>query len=1030
MVSHNRVYVQKYVALWSRYLLFDKSVFRRMRFLVTFLFCVGLSVLASADDFPEVYNSEADPNAHPPSPEEAAASFDLPEGFEISVFAAEPDLRNPIAMAWDQKGRIWVAENYTYAEKARRFDLGLRDRVLIFEDEDWDGRADRRTVFYDNLQMLTSVEVGRGGTWVMCPPQLLFIPDADGDDVPDGNPIVKLDGFDVAQNNYHNFANGLRWGPDGWLYGRCGHSCPGRIGVPGTPDEERIPIKGGIWRYHPDREVVEVLTHGTVNPWGHDWDENGELFFINTVIGHLWHMIPGAHFREGFGQSPNKLVFDRLSMHADHWHFDTSASWTKSRDGAANDFGGGHAHIGMMIYQGENLPGNFQNRLLTWNMHGRRANVERLDRVGTGYVGRHEPDQFLAGDTWFRGMEISQGPDGALYAIDWSDTGECHEHTGVHRESGRLYRISQGTPAKPQFEDLSRITADGVKRILANPNVWYDRQLRIALAGDPTEEKTLAKIYSEETGHLRLRATWHLKALGSTPADGWAAMAQSSNEHDRAWAIRLRTDHLPLDGYMGPINEERPPVQATFLRELEELAKTDRSGLVRLTLASTLQRLPLSQRLDLAKALASRNEDSEDHNQPAMVWYGVYPLATTAPEDLVELARSTRWPQLQQWISRALASQIEQSPDALDALLSWSATEPDSVGPILAGLQDAFDGWRKAPAPGSWATVSESLAASNEHRDAIRELSVLFGSGRAMDDLKAIARDTEANLESRQNALRALIESRADGLRELCEELLNTRILNQTAVEGLALFDDPEIGQRLAENYRRFWPKERPSVIAVLTSRPAWALALLSQIESGKIPRTDLSPFHARQIVTLGNEQATATLARVWGEVRQSDAAKRERIETLKVQLSADQLVGDDLSAGRAYYRSLCGNCHQLYDEGGQLGPNLTGSGRAELEYLLENVIDPSAVVSADYRMTTLTLNDGRTLAGVVAGENDRTVTVRLLTDETTIEKSEVTSRETQPVSIMPEGLFDALSPEQLRDLVAYLQHPRQVPLP
>ncbi|RME29180.1 MAG: hypothetical protein D6800_02960, partial [Candidatus Zixiibacteriota bacterium] len=322
-----------------------------MQKMITIVTLAALAMFAqvangSDDDmggFPEVHNSPSEDNLSPMPAEEAARRMRLPEGFRVTVFAAEPDVRNPIAMAWDTRGRLWIAENYTYSDAKQHFDLSLRDRVLIFEDRDHDGRADHRRVFLDNLQMLTSVEVGHGGVWLMCPPRLLFVPDADGDGVPDGQPQVMLDGFTVSEANYHNFANGLRWGPDGWLYGRCGHSCPGRLGVPGTPDERRVPIDGGIWRFHPQRRVVEVLCHGTVNPWGHDWDAQGELFFINTVIGHLWHAIPGSHFKESFGESMNPDVYERMDTIADHYHFDRTKSWSASRDGKANDLGGGHA---------------------------------------------------------------------------------------------------------------------------------------------------------------------------------------------------------------------------------------------------------------------------------------------------------------------------------------------------------------------------------------------------------------------------------------------------------------------------------------------------------------------------------------------------------------------------------------------------------------------------------------------------------------------------------------------------------------
>src|SRR5690349_15625592 len=197
----------------------------------------------TASEFPTPYNSEPG-EAKPMPAAEAAARMRLTPGFKATVFAAEPNVQNPIAMSWDARGRLWIAENYTYADGVGKFDLNLRDRILIFEDKDGDGHFDTRKVFTDELQMLTSIEIGYGGVWVMCPPQLLFIPDRDGNDVPDGAAAVVLDGFTGATDMHHTFANGLRFGPDGWLYGRCGASSAGEVGLPGTPAEQRIPLRG------------------------------------------------------------------------------------------------------------------------------------------------------------------------------------------------------------------------------------------------------------------------------------------------------------------------------------------------------------------------------------------------------------------------------------------------------------------------------------------------------------------------------------------------------------------------------------------------------------------------------------------------------------------------------------------------------------------------------------------------------------------------------------------------------------------
>ena len=357
----------------------------------------GLAIAAAAaDDFPAPYNSHPEQSKPMPAAE-AAAKMELPPGFKAQVFAAEPDVQNPIAMTWDGRGRLWIAENYTYAESARKFDLSLHDRILIFEDKNGDGHFSSRKVFTDTLQMLTSIEVGHGGVWAMCPPNLLFIPDRKGSDKPDAAPEVVLDGFTVPAENYHNFANGLRFGPDGWLYGRCGGSAPGEVGAPGTPPDQRLPLRGGMWRYHPERKVFETITAGLTNPWGHDWNEFGELFNVNTVNGHLWHDFAGAHFVRGSTVDPNPHVYSLIDTHADHWHFDTGKSWTNSRAGAANSYGGGHSHIGAMVYLGDNWPAEYRGRLYTLNQHGRRANEELLERTGSGYVAHRGKDTMLVG---------------------------------------------------------------------------------------------------------------------------------------------------------------------------------------------------------------------------------------------------------------------------------------------------------------------------------------------------------------------------------------------------------------------------------------------------------------------------------------------------------------------------------------------------------------------------------------------------------------------------------------------------------
>ncbi|HVX15674.1 MAG TPA: PVC-type heme-binding CxxCH protein [Pirellulales bacterium] len=993
------------------------------------------------------YDSETDLTAVRLEPAAAAAAFRAPEGFAVNVFAAEPDVMNPIGVAWDTRGRLWVAENYTYAERPKRFDLDLHDRVLIFSDHDGDGRFDERRVFFDEARRLTSIEVGLGGVWLMCPPELLFIPDRDGDDRPDGPAETVLEGFDVPPENYHNFANGLKWGPDGWLYGRCGASAAGEIRRADAPDEFRVPLRGGLWRYHPLRKQFEVICHGTTNPWGHDWNEHGEAFFINTVNGHLWHAIAGAHLRRPHTINANPLVYEPIEMHADHWHWDTGKDWSDSRKatGEHDRLGGGHAHVGMTIYLGRQWPEAYRGRLLTLNQHGRRMNVERLDREGSGYVGRHEPDILQSSDPWFRGVEVTYGPDGSVYLIDWSDTGECHENTGVHRNSGRIYRVAyQGTgagvervAAEPSGWDLTKADLARLVALQEESNEWLVRGARRELLnragrGDDVAQavEALDKLLNRTNPIVRLRAVWALYGLGRMPDSRLLALLEDADEHVRTWAVRLLTDVRPLDTATGLSRaEEGKPVASELLDILVRQASADSSGLVRSALASTLQRLPIAARSKLAAALLAHGDDAGDHNLPALIWYGLIPMADRRPELLLPLAVDGQIPQVRRWTARRYGELAARRPELLADLLRRATSKSATARSDIAfGAVAGLAGQRKVVAPDSWPAFLASCSASpSDIEEALRTLGVVFGDGRALDAVRRLALDNQADLDQRRSALQTLIEAQPPDLREICEKLLKVRFLNTTALAGLARFDDPAIGRQLARSYKNFHPSERAAVIETLVLRPTFAAELLDQMAAKSISAGDLSAVQARQIRSFGDAQLTARLGEVWGELRDSPADKQHTIEDLKETLAAKQLTQADKAHGRALFTKTCATCHRLFGSGAEIGPDLTGGNRKNLDYLLSNIVDPSAVVGKDYVMSVLALEDGRIVNGVVVAETETTLTVQTAQKKEIIARGDVETRTPSKLSLMPDGLLQPLSPADIADLFAYLMGDTQV---
>jgi putative membrane-bound dehydrogenase-like protein len=964
-------------------------------------------------------------------PASAARRVTAPDGFHVSVFAAEPDVVQPVAMTFDDRSRLWVVEMLTYADLTTNFDLTLHDRIVILEDTDGDGHFDKRTVFWEGGQRVTSVAVGFGGVWVLAAPQLVFIPDRNGDDVPDGPPEVLLDGWDAGPIR-HNIVNGLKWGPDGWLYGRHGIQATSNVGKPGAPDSERTRLNCCIWRYHPTRHVFEVVCQGGTNPWGHDWDQFGNLWFINTVIGHLWQGIPGAWFKRMYGEHLEPRRYRLIDQHSDHYHWDMTGSWTDSRNAShgADALGGGHAHSGLMIYMGDNWPAEYRNDLFTLNFHGRRINRDHLDPQGSGYIGRHRPDLVKFADPWFRGVDLAYGPDGGVFVLDWSDTGECHENDadGVHRETGRIFKITYGTVPKPVVSDVSKLSDLELVRLQLHPNDWFVRQARrvlqerAALGRDMTAvHSALHSLFDEQTEVPRkLDALWALHVTGGTSEPWLRQLLSHSSENVRSWAITL----LVESGEPGP---------ATLAR-FQQLAENDPSAMVRLALASALQRLKLEERPVLARALSAHAEDANDHNLPLMIWYGIEPALSAGLPSARDLYSTTRIPLLRQLIVRRLGEDLDKSPADTDRLLDWATRQASTTVDldVLRGLAEALRGWRKAAKPAAWDTFAKlaSRDPSSEIRDRLRELSVVFGDGRALAEVRQIALDTQADAQARASALRQLIEARADDLDTLLEKLILDRALAGPAARGLALSTDSSARAAIFKHFSSISSEDQSAVVGQLVTRAASARDVLEAMAQGTVRRGLINAMHARQILAHGDPVLSKRLAGVWGEIRASDADKQKLMARYKTLLTAERLRQADLPHGRELFEKTCAVCHRLYGEGKSIGPDLTGSGRGNLDYLLENVVDPSAIVPADYQVSNLELKDDRSLTGIVVARNERTIELQMQNERLTIDRSEIKELQQGTLSLMPEGLLETLHDDEIRDLIAYLMHPQQVPLP
>ncbi|HKB39823.1 MAG TPA: c-type cytochrome, partial [Gemmataceae bacterium] len=431
--------------------------------------------------------------------------------------------------------------------------------------------------------------------------------------------------------------------------------------------------------------------------------------------------------------------------------------------------------------------------------------------------------------------------------------------------------------------------------------------------------------------------------------------------------------------------------------------------------------------------IARHGEFADDPFLPLMLWYGVEAAVPENPEAAVTLAEHSRLPLVRKFVARRLTSQLDSKPAGANTLvkLLTTHTDTDFQLDVLQGMSEALRGWRKAPPPEAWAAVAPPLMKSDNEkvREAASELAVVFGDGRALDDLRRVAADKAAQPEARRKAIRVLVESRAEGVVPLLQKLLADAEIAPAAVRGLAAFESSETPKLLLDGYGKQNAPGKTETINTLTSRPAWARMLLERVRDGKVRKDEVPAFQVRQMRQLRDPEVDRLVLAIWPELQHSSKEKAALVAKYQAALSAEVLAKADLSAGRLIYQSSCATCHKLHGEGSAIGPDLTGGDRKNLNYLLDNILDPSAVVPKEFLLSTVTLTNGRVVSGVVVTKTERTLTVQTPTDRLVINADDVDEVRPSEQSLMPDGLLESMSSEQVRDLIGYLMSPTQVPL-
>lgn len=968
----------------------------------------------------------------PLPPEEAVKLFRVPEGFEVRLFAAEPDVANPVAMTWDQRGRLWVVELYDYPYTTKE-GAKNRDRVKVLEDTDGDGRADKVTVFADGLNLATGVAIGNGGVYVGAAPNLWFMKDTNGDDVADEKKVL-LTGFGLEDR--HELLNSFSWGPDGWLYFTHGVFTHSRVKDPSNPESPEVKFNAAVMRYHPGRNRLEQFADGMSNQWGVDWDARGNAFVSACVVEHLWHVVPGGIYVRQSGIPGWPHAYDLLKHINDHKHFRA-------------------AYAGIQVYQGGAYPKEYDGTILMGNIHGNCINRDKLVANGSSFIGQdlhkgkdHVDDAFVnTTDGWFRPVSTQVGPDGNVWIMDWYDKYPCYQNArqpDLDRERGRIWRVvytggekGKAVAARPANLNFDSLSDAQVVEALKHPNAWMRRMAQRQLTERHNPLSPINRKRSSEGAEaarkildiladtnqpieFRLAAFWTHYWISSYPTGFLEKYAADPAPAIRMWVARR-------------LDQTGDPHRESDMAILLKLA-ADPDPTVRAAVAQSARRLA-ADNVDTSalvlKLLAQPNTGS-DPMLGQLIWYAAEPVLSRDPRALLDfLASSEVLASAGPIVPRSIARRLYSSGD--EKLVGMSlefirANKDKAVAAVM--LDGVLAGHKKfMPPPAGAEALAAELAKSSDKSvvEKSKQMAVVWQTKAGVADALKILTDRKAPEPDRASAVKLLRGNKSDEVRNALLGIFNEWRLDTIKLEILKIIPDVGIDAD-ATHLLKSWDRPnadevRRATAETLATRPAWARALLGAVRDKKIDPSDIPLPALRSLANLANKDAelkklmTATV----GTIRESSADKQKIIETKKAVVmngTADKVRGHEL------YLKHCGVCHQLNGEGANppVGPDITGVGRGTLDLLLNNVIDPDQIIGAGYENIIVDTTDGDTKSGRLVEETEQYI--KLLAagpKEEVIQKKDIQERRVSQKSVMPEGFEQIMKDDEFRDLMRYV---------
>ncbi len=962
----------------------------------------------------------------PLPPAEAMAALKLRDGLAIDLIAAEPPVVQPLYMSFDSRGRLWVTQYIQYpfpaGLKVTSYDQHLRaqfdkvpeppprgekgaDKITIFEDRDGDGVYGTHRDVLTGLNIATAAIKGAGGIWVMNPPYLLFYPDANDDDIPDGDPEVCLSGFGLEDT--HSVASSLAFGPDGWLYGATGSTTTGNVSSAVT---KNVRWAGQhIWRYHPKTKVFEIYAEGGGNTMSLEIDAQGRFFSGTNGSDRGMHYEQGMsgvkNFgKHGFAANPYAFgYFDHMVTQSDRKRFSQT----------------------LVVYDGDLMAAQFGGKFIAPNSLQNMIYVSARVPDTSTFKSVDEAPFVTTKDRWFRPVDIKVGPDGALWIADWYDARLTHVSPvdDWSKTDGRIYRV------RPAGADLARApfnlhTAPIAVLLgyLGHANKWFRRQAALELAW--RDEKAalpeLAQQARDPANAHAFDALCALHMLGGLTDELAVELLHHPDPYVRRWVVRCAGDR----------GEASPLLAAA----LGELARGEMEVEVRTQLLASARRLPAAAGLAIARVMMERDSDQADKRIPLLLWWALEARAETDRAALLAIfAERGVWEfaLARSHGARLLARRWAQAggPEnyaACAKLLALAPGERDrSV--VIEGIAAAFEGGSVPALPPALAGALDAYLKSILDTDLA--LAVKTGNPAALKRALAIVGDDKAATEMRVALLQALAEA---GSPEAVPALL--RVLGRSGSMGVrkaalavaARFDDDRLARTVLDGYEaRFAgdPGLRDAAHRMLASRREWAKLMLTVVAQHDIKPRDVADDVVRQLELYRDPAITAAVHKHWpaSAPRLSAPEKLAELKRIKALLGA----GGDAAQGKAMFEQRCAVCHTLFGQGGTIGPDLTGYERSNPDFWLVAILDPSLEIREGYGAYSVTLKNGQSLMGLLKRQDATGIELKDLAGQShTAKAAEIETLTALPVSLMPEGLLGGLPDTALRDLFAYVMKP------